>query len=205
MKKHNKILYFFYQLIILLLIIYIFATCVSYGLCINAAKNLPEHQAQEVLRIKIYGSTNTSTNNTVSGTFSLMDSNGYEIATIERSWRGAYLAVEFAEIKLFNKFFLFPCRIYGKNNIIEEPGEIKNGTTLDKYYNDNKQCMLLGHGSTYEQRKDMYWLSTYAMKKYHLFDFGLVENYSIDLSDCKPDRYYSISTDSNGNVFISEL
>lgn len=204
MKKQNNILYFLNSLFVVVLVVYILATCISFVMCLHAAKQLPEHQAQEVLRIKIYGSTNTSTSNTISATFSLMDTNGYEIATIERSWKGSYLAVEFAEIELFDKFFLFPSRIYGKNNIIEEPGEVKNGTTLDKYYNDNKQCMLLGHGSTYEQRKNLYWLSTYAMKKYHLFDFGLVKNYSLDLSDCKTDRYYSISTDSNGNIFLSE-
>ncbi len=167
--------------------------------------SLPSNIPQEFLRIKIYGSSSDSDGNTVSGTFSIIDSNGNEIAVIERSWSGSYLAVEFSRVGADGKYFVFPSRIYGKNRIIEERRERSKGTQLEKYYDDYGQCMLLGYGSSLKARKKLYRIAAFATGKYRLPAFGLITRFSIDLSACRPDRYYSISFSADGDYVVEEL
>ena len=210
MNKQNYFIKFISPLIIFTLILYIIFTCWSYLACWNSAVTLPSNIPQEFLRIKIFGSSSeaeagVSAGNTVSGTFSIIDSNGNEIAVIERSWSGSYLAVEFARVGVDGKYFIFPSRIYGKNHIIEERRERSHGTLLEKYYDDYNQCMLLGYGSSLKQRKLLYRISSFATGKYLVPTFGLVTRFSIDLSSCRPDKYYSIRFSSNGNYIIEEL
>jgi hypothetical protein len=65
--------------------------------------------------------------------------------------------------------------------------------------------MLLGYGSSLKARKKLYHIAAFATGKYRLPSFGLVNRFSIDLSACRPDRYYSISFDENGRYFVEEL
>ncbi len=209
MKKQNsfiKLVSPFFTLFLIFYVIFVIWSAVS---CLNAAAVLGGNIPQEFLRVKIYGSSSDSDGNigtgTVSGTISIIDSNGNEIAVIERSWSGAYLAVEFARVSFDGKYFVFPSRIYGKNRIIEERRERSHGTLLEKYYDDYGQCMLLGYGSSLNARKKLYHIAAFATGKYRAPSFGLVSRFSIDLSGCRPDRYYSISFDENGRAVVEEL
>ena len=205
MKKNNYLLKFLSSLITLVCVVYIIFICWSYLSCWNAAVGLRQNIPQEFLRIKIYGSSSDSEGNTVSGTFSIIDSNGNEIAVIERSWSGSYLAIEFALVNTNGKRFIFPSRIYGKNRIIEERRERSHGTLLEKYYNDYGQCMLLGYGSSLKARRQLYKIAVFATGKYKVPGFGHVTRFSIDLSGCRPDRYYSISFSADGDYVVEEL
>ncbi len=205
MKKQNSFAKLISPLFTLIFIGYVVFTCWSTLGCFDALTSIPENIPQEFLRIKVYGSSSDSEGNTVSGTFSIIDSNGNEIAVIERSWSGSYLAVEFARIGSRGKYFVFPSRIYGKNRIIEERRERSHGTLLEKYYDDYGQCMLLGYGSSIRERKKLYRIAAFATGKYRIPTFGFVTRFSIDLSGCRPDRYYSISFTKNGNYIVEEL
>ncbi|SFI50537.1 hypothetical protein SAMN04487775_10288 [Treponema bryantii] len=205
MKKTNYLVKIFSPLFTLAVIAYVIFTCWSYLACWNSAVSLYQNVPQEFLRIKIYGSSGSENSGTVSGTFSIIDSNGNEIAVIERSWSGSYLSVEFARVSVDGKYFIFPSRIYGKNRIIEERRERTHGTLLEKYYDDYGQCMLLGYGSSLDQRKKLYKIARFATGKYLVPTFGLVTRFSIDLSSCRPDRYYSISFTESGNYIVEEL
>lgn len=208
MKKQNYFIKLFSPLFTLALVVYIVFTCWAYLACWTSANSLPSNIPQEFLRIKIYGSSSDAGGNadsTVSGTFSIIDSNGNEIAVIERSWSGAYLAVEFARVGIDGKYFIFPSRIFGKNRIVEERRERSHGTFLEKYYDDYGQCMLLGYGSSLKQRKQLYRIATFATGKYTIPVFGLATRFSIDLSACRPDHYYSISFNADGSYILEEL
>lgn len=212
MEKQNYFFKLFSQLITFLIIVYVVFTCWAYLSCWNSAVSLPSNIPQEFLRIKVYGSSYDtdasgliSSNGAVSGTFAIIDSNGNEIARIERSWSGSYLAIEFARINVDGKRFIFPSRIYGKSRIIEERSERSHGTLLEKYYDDYGQCMLLGYGSSLKQRKQLYKIAAFATGKYPVPGFGLVTKFSIDLSGCRPERYYSIRFDENENFIVEEL
>ena len=210
MKRPNDFIKLLSPLVTLAAVIYLIFTCWSYLACWNSAVSLPSNIPQEFLRIKIYGSSSDlessgNTAGTVSGTFAIIDSNGNEIAVIERSWGGSYLAVEFARVSVDGKYFVFPSRIYGKNRIIEERRERSHGTLLEKYYDDYGQCMLLGYGSSLRQRKLLYKIAAFATGKYAVPNFGLVTRFSIDLSGCRPDRYYSIRFNEAGSFIVEEL
>ena len=205
MKKQNYFIKLFSPLVTLVVTAYVVFTCWCYLSCWNAAAGLAQNIPQEFLRIKIYGSTFESEGNTVSGTFSIIDSNGNEIAVIERSWSGSYLAIEFALVNFNGKRFVFPSRIYGKNRIIEEGRERSHGTLLEKYYDDYGQCMLLGYGSSFKNRRQLYKIAALATGKYKVPTFGLVTRFSIDLSACRPDKYYSIRFNEDGNYIVEEL
>ena len=206
----NYFIKFFSTLICLSIILFSFLTFLCYLYCWNAYIVLPSNVPQEFLRVKIYGTSSESDINgkdgsTVSGTISIIDSNGNEIAAIERSWSGSYLAVEFARVDAYNKCFIFPCRIYGKNKIAEERRERYHGTLLEKYYDDYGQCMLLGYESSLNQRKHLYRIATFATGKYKIPTFGFVSRFSIDLSNCRPDHYYSICFNEAGDYYVYEL
>ena len=116
MKKQNSFIKLVSQFFTFFFVFYVIFVCWSAISCLNAAATMSGNIPQEFLRIKIYGSSTDSDgsvgSSTVSGTFSIIDSNANEIAVIERSWSGSYLAVEFARIGMDGKYFVFPSRIY---------------------------------------------------------------------------------------------
>ena len=193
--------------IISLLILIVFINLVILFLSVNSSKKISvyKNSQYEIMRIKIYGSSNSKEGNSISGNFSIIDTNGNEIAVIERSWNGSYLAVEFCKIKLNGQNFIFPVKIFGKEKIIETKRTSKKGTKLRKYYTENRECLLLGNDSTKSQRKALYNISLLGMKYLKFLNFHFADFCTINLSDCKTNRYYSITCDKNGNLFVSEI
>lgn len=207
MKKRKSILFQFitYLLVFILICGFIYTSYIYLSLY-NSVKKCNGNTNQELMRIKIYGSSSTEENNTVSGTFSIIDSNGNEIAVIERSWSGAYLSVDFSECKIGSEYYIFPTRIFGKNRIFDVKKSERKGTDLSRYYNENGQCMLLGHGSSLKQRKAMFNISNYTLGKFLVLDlFKNKTTLSIDLSGCRTGYYYSISSTDNGDLLVQEL
>ena len=188
-----------------LIFIYMLVTLSSYVYLHYTAEKLPNPVPQEFLRIKLYGSSYHSTGNTVSGSFTLIDSNGYELATIERSWSGSYIGIEFLDYDYKGKHYTFPSKVFGKNQIRQEKSESKAGSNLVRYYNINKQCKLFAQGYSNKDRKNFYRLSNYLAKEYPIFDFGQAKIISLDLSSCRTDRYYSIGTNGQGEIYITEI
>lgn len=171
----------------------------------NASKQLTPLSQQEYIRFTIYGSSSSNDGNTISASFSIVDTNGNEIAKIERSWTGNYLAVEFTETAFAGNEFVFPSTIYGRDRIMQTSSRSTKKTSLEKFYDDNGQCLLLGFGSTYQARNNLYTIARFANKKLPVFTFGRVSTYTLDLSSCKINRYYSIQRIANDKLIIVEL
>ena len=144
-----------YAKILILFVVFLFISILLGGItaywfqfisCKKTAEKLDYLPAIKPVRFLVYGSSS----GTVSCHFSLYDRNSREIASIERSWNGGALYVDFATVS-FNKTVLqfplgfiqitqkaeFPkryylidgiCRIYSQFG--EEPDEIKNKTPL---------------------------------------------------------------------------
>lgn len=205
MNEKNKILKFFGWILVFASIVYILLNCYVYLVAFSSSHQLNLNQEKELLRIKIYGSSDTGEGSTVSGTFAIIDSNGNEIAVIERSWSGAYLAVDFVQVNLNGKNYIFPSRIFGKQRIIEVRKERKSGIFLEKYYNDYRQSMLLGYGSTLKDRRNLYNISLLANKNIPILNLGTTTIHTMDLSDCKTNTFYSISFTREGRFLIQEI
>lgn len=205
MKKNSKILSVVSASLALVAVFYLILATISYIVCFKTSVMLPDLNKNEFLKIQIFGSSYSNDGSTVSGEISILDSDEHEIAKIERSWSGSYLAIDFVSVNIMDKAYTFPLRIYGKNSISGQAKNDKNGTHLEKYYNYNNQCMLLGSGYTLEDRKNLYRLSSYATKKMSFFNFGHIRSFSVNLSNCKPYCYYSVSADNSGKVYISEI
>ncbi len=192
----------FFSVLIISYILFNFYTLYSVW---NASKQLSQLSQQEYIRFTIYGSSSSNDGNTISASFSIVDSNGNEIAKIERSWTGNYLAVEFAETSFAGNSFLFPSGIYGRERIMQTGSQRSKKTSLEKFYDDNGQCLLLGFGSTYQDRNHLYTIARFANRKIPVLTFGRVSTYTLDLSTCKINRYYSIQHTQAGNLIVVEL
>lgn len=204
MKKRYYFLWSFFLLIFLIAGV-IFA--ISFFKFLSVKKTisvLPEYSSEEYLRIKIYGSSYNDDGNTISGNFSLINENGLEIAVIERSWSGSYLAVDFKEIKMADKSFSFPEKIYGRDELLQYSHKPNKGTSLGKYYNENGEFILLGNNSTKMLRKKYYKIASFALGK-NIFSLKYKKTVTIDLSSCINGKYYSIVRVPSGNYLLREL
>lgn len=195
-KKRHKKLFF------VILSIYFFYATIIYTKFFLAVYKINEQQNQDFMILKIYGNSSLKDGNTVSARFSILDSNQNTITELERSWSGNYLAVNFARINLFDKEFIFPTKIFAKEKIFENS---KNGINLEKYYNENNQCMLFSQNHSIKNRKRLYLISRFANKKYLVPTFNLIKNSTINLSECKNDIFYIISCDKNGNLILHQM
>ena len=205
-KQNNTIKEFLLTSSLLLFFAWVLFVFVSYISIYHVANQQKQFTQQELLRVRIYGSSSSSDGNTISAAFSIVDSAGNEIAAIERSWSGNYLSVDFVEAAFKEKYFIFPLRIYGKERIMETKKDRHGGTELEKYYDDNGQCLLLGYGSSLYERQQLFKIARFATKKLIIVPtFNHTTTYSIDLSECKNDIYYSIQILSNGKIIVKEI
>lgn len=170
----------------------------------TAAKSIPDSTEKELLRINIFGNSQREGENTVSATFSLIDSSGSETAVIERSWVGNYLTVDFYKVSINKKIFYFPAEISSKDQIFEGKRRRK-GTSLSRYYDENGQCMLLGFASTKKQRHKLYDISSFANGSLKVPRFYSVKKIGMDLSFCRTGVYYSIRVEKDGNLKLAPL
>ena len=126
MNKKNHFIKIFFTIFTLIVFLFVLSV-INYISCLKSSQKLSfySNNNHEIMRIKIYGSSTSKEGNTISGTFSIINMNGNEIAVIERSWNGSYLGVEFNKIKLNGHKFVFPIKVYGKENIIETKKDLK--------------------------------------------------------------------------------
>ena len=205
-KQKNVIGEFLLTILFLLFIMWICFVFIAYITVYHAASQIDQPSQQEYIRVHLYGSSSSPDGNTISASFSVVDTAGNEIAAIERSWSGNYLSVDFAEASFKDKFFIFPLRIYGKERIMQTNKDRHGGTDLEKYYNDNNQCLLSGYGSTLYERQELYKIARFATKKLLIVPpFGHITTYSVDLSECRNDVYYSIQVLSDGKIIVKEI
>ena len=175
-------------LIPVLAVFYIIYSGFIYSIVYTSAKKLPCLDDKEVMRIKLFGSSISEDGNTVSAVFSIIDTNGNEMAVIERSWNGNYLTIDFYKTNISGKNFFFPSAIYGKEEMLAGPRRTRQ-TSLSRYYDENKECLLLGFGSTKKQRQLLYNISSFSNGHFKVLRIGRVKKISTDLSFCQTGIY----------------
>lgn len=176
---------------------------VQYSIAYKSSEKLTSFYVREPLRFKIYGHSFKDELNTISARFEILDRTGQEITAIERSWTGSYLAVEFINVHLNSKEYIFPYNIYGKEKIFEKNKIQKKGSKLAKYYIDDNECLLFGKFASEKLRKYLYRIYVISNPEFPLLKFGNTSKITIDLSNCIPDKYYSIIMNEKGEFSIA--
>lgn len=119
--------------------------------CKAAAERLGTVPAIKPARFLVYGSSS----DTVSCHFSLYDKNSREIASIERSWNGGALYIDFATVKFGKTVMQFPVRIYSDYS--------EGGVQLKRYYLMDGICRIYSNfGEEPQKVKDIERLCVFA-------------------------------------------
>lgn len=208
-EKNKKILTFVFNLFFSFVLLIFFINIIMFCKCLNVQLNLPYYEYQ-VMRIKIYGKSDNFQENTLSANISILDMQGNDCAVIERSWNANYLNVVFKTSEFNNQVFYFPEKIVSSDFSLRSTSysnsfvSRSNGTNLYKYYLDNFQCFLIGSGSSYKQRNDLYNLAKFALSPLAYFTKRHSKKYTVDLSECVTNKYYGIFVDSNNNLILRE-
>lgn len=201
----NYIVKKLFQLFKALIVFYIIYSGFIYTRVYLSAKRLSSFYSNELIRIKIFGSSRNEDGNTVSARISIIDTNGNETAVIERSWSGNYLSINFYKTSICKKSFFFPVEIYGKNQMLEGQRFHTVGTSLNRYYDENQECLLLGASSTKKDRQHLYNISSFANGKNFVFKIGKVHQLTVDLSYCQTGAYYSVSVGKDGKLELKKI
>ena len=203
MARERTAGYFIFNAVFASLLILFIVFAVRFANCFGAAERLPAIERYEIMRILIYGTSVGADGETVSASVSILDTSGNECARIERSWRGSVLAVDFKSAEFSGKRFYFPCELYGREIVsASSPFFRRRGTELFRYYNENKQCMLLGASSPFERRRDLYALARFALSPFSAFAAGFSRDYSADLAQCRAGVHYSVIVGTDGILKI---
>lgn len=201
--KKRSATYFVFNFIFSVVLILLLVLASVFFKCFGAAERLPAVIDYSVMRFMIYGNSIVDNRDTVSAQITILDTAGAECVTVERSWNGSSLSVDFVSAEFFNKIFLFPLRVYGKDTITTRGGFSRKAKTtlLASYYLENEQCILFGTNATQQDRRDLYALAKFAVSPISSV-VGISHRYSIDLSQCEAGVYYSIVTGTDGSLRI---
>ncbi|MBP3709491.1 MAG: hypothetical protein J6I73_03680 [Treponema sp.] len=202
MAKHASMHHVVFNAVFTLLLAYFVVFALSFARCFSAASRIPRIENYEVMRILIYGASASESGETISAVISVLDTSGNECAVIERSWRGSSLAVDFKSAEFSEKKIVFPYMIYGRATIAPQRAFAKAGTMLSQYYSEHGQCLLLGAGSTCDDRRNLHTLLRFALNPAAHFAAGFSRTYTIDLSRCATGVYYSITTGTDGTIAL---
>lgn len=185
-KKVLGGLFLFFMFSILMVELVRFVSCYFY------VRNVTQNETQ-VMRIMLFGSSDNPEGETVSAKISVLDSNGSEVAIIERSWPEPYLAVDFRSASFLGKNFYFPDLIYGTVSVTSHKSFIqrrRSGTVLDRYYVEHEKCLL---GTNRYQKKALF----------NIFSFSLNKN-TVNLSSCENGIYYGVFNEGGKLVLRQE-
>lgn len=189
--------FFSVALILFLLVVSQFTRCFS------AAERIPSVVEYPIVRFLIYGMSISDSGDTVSAQVTILDTAGNECVTVERSWNGSSLSIDFVSAEFSDKKFLFPYLIYGKETVTTRASITrKAGTQLPSYYLENGKCILFGSNTTLIDRRDLYSLARFALNPIASFTRTFSHRYSVDLSQCQPGIYYTIVTGTDGSLRI---
>lgn len=201
----NKYSIIMFNILFSFVLLYILISVFNFIRCFNYSSSIKMPENYEILRIKIYGSSELSNNNTVSANIAILDTDGSECAVIERSWNGYGLAIELNSLVFNDKYFFFPKNIYSVTSYSDTKNLFKNKkvSSLVPYYLENKKCLLLGKGYNCEYKEKLYTMGKFSFSVFASLFSSFSRKYIIDLSQCKTGIYYTVTVSSNGNIFLN--
>ena len=169
-----------------------FAYSYQFFSCKAAAEDLGQLPAIKPARYLVYGSSP----GTVSCHFSLYDRNAREIASIERSWNGGALYVDFATVRFGKTVLQLPLRLYSDYS--------EEGVQLKRYYMHHDICTIYSiFGEDPEEIKKIHRLCTFAFSASKLpFYKKYINIRTVRLTSVPMGRISAIYIGTDGNILI---
>ena len=178
------------NLIFSLFILYSVVNFVWLFCCLNYSNFIYLPDNYEIMRIKIYGSSDFSSNETVSANISILNTDEVECAVIERSWSGTSIAID--------------CFSFNNKLENEKFHSGRKGTLLTPYYLENNKCLLLGFGYSNKQMENLHSIVKYSFSNFSSILGVFTKKVIIDLSRCEIGKIYSVIVNPNGNITLVE-
>ncbi len=176
----------------------------SFANCFIKSRNL-SMQDNEILRIRFFGNTEENGTNTVSANIVLLDNAGTEIAVVERSWNGSFLAMDFVKTEFYGSNYYFPLDIYAVNSISEVYKNNKNlkktGTNLTKYYIDLKRCLLV---QPIQLQKKLFSIADFSLNPFIFVSVFFTKKITLSLHECEGGKTYGIYVKKDGIFRLEE-
>ena len=195
-----------FNVIFSVVLIFFFVYMTSFIRCFAAAERLPTVLHYPVMRLLIYGTSGKGAEETVSATVTVLDTAGNECVTIERSWRGSSLSVDFVSAEFSGKKMLFPHTIYGRHTVSTRRRVLHHGgTDIASYYLEEGRCRLLGAPAPVKSQRDAYTLARFALNPLSEYIRGFSHRYTVDLSRCQTGEYYAITTGTDGALTLATI
>lgn len=196
-NKHLKILFFSVCVIFLVVlgmnIFFVFSF-------LNASEKIDLRDYQPV-EIQIFGVSETDISSSISAKISIKDLDGNECATIERSWNGSSLEIDFIGIQEGNRKYWFPKTIRAMEH--GEEIEKDKGLDLKKYYFIENRCLLAGKNEA--KQRELFKIARFAFSPLCITKYSFIDKKTVRLSSCKNFVPYGIFCDSEGKLFLSEI
>ncbi len=200
-KSKSKV--FFVKIILFLVAAFCLFNILSFVDCILSSKNI-SMEGEEILRIRFFGNSEEIGTNTVSANVAVLDSAGTEIAVIERSWNGNFLAVDFIRTELSNSVFYFPLDVYGITSISKDSKSDfklkKIGSNLSKYYIDFNRCLLV---QPLQLQKKLFKIADFSLNPFIFVSLFFSKKETLRLHECEGGKTYGIYI-KNGSFYLEE-
>ena len=162
----------------------------------TALDNLTYSQNFAPVDFIIYGSSQDS----ISGCFSILDSSGDVIVKIERAWQSEKIFLSFIKVNLKDGAVYYPYKIYG-NRFLSK----KSGIDLSLYYMSKGKCSIFASNTDKEQKEYLDTVARYALNSQFRSLFSNISIETLDLSVCNSGKEYIAGIDKRGELFIYAL
>ena len=186
-------------------VLFVFALVDIYRfrVCFKAADKIPHFSDVVQIRFTVYGFSG----DTVSAVFHLYDSSESELATVERSWNGSSLYIDFVSARFNGICIYFPRRIYSTHQGFNALKVYRSGTQLSRYYMNSGECLLYDFEGA---RKSFSRLCRYALRP---DIFGTSQRVggtayssvrSFNLGSCIPGESYVFTVGSDDSLVLKK-
>lgn len=206
MKSKFPVHFFIIDCILITVVAVLLINMISFFNCIKFSKNMRTEPSM-LMRIHMYGHSEQEENSTVSANITLLDSALSEISTIERSWNGTFLAIDFSTTCFWNNTFYFPLKVYGTDTVSSKYNYFspKKGTKLSPYYIENRECLLSGANRSVNDKKYLKKLKYFSTSPLAFFLKGFAKKITVNLSRCESGKTYGLFITESGELMLSPL
>lgn len=193
MKKLDAFIQALSAIIFIAFVVALLNMGLLYFKCSSAFRKVEYFPSADYVHVLVYGSSE----NSVSATLTLYDTDGTEVSRMERSWNASHISIDYVIVGLSGKTAAFPFSVYG-----EKKAPLRNNRNLYRYVVQEGKCLLAGPSLGEEASKNWADVAKFAFSPASQIFASSVDYTTINLAGCEPGKEYSIITDRFGNLTL---